>query len=54
MSDGISDVINKEEILNVFAKEKKPENITRRIMNLAEKKQTIYNDDKSIIVIQIL
>jgi serine/threonine protein phosphatase PrpC len=54
ISDGISDVLNKEEILDIFAKEKKPENITRRIMNLAEKKQTIYNDDKSIIVIQIL
>jgi len=54
MTDGISDVLSKEEILNIFAREKKPENIAKRILGLAEKKQTVYNDDKSIIVIQIL
>jgi serine/threonine protein phosphatase PrpC len=54
MSDGITDVLSTEEILGVFSKEKKPENIAKRILSLAEKKQTIYNDDKSIIVIQIL
>jgi serine/threonine protein phosphatase PrpC len=54
MTDGISDVVGREEILNIFSKEKKPENIAKRILGLAEKKQTVYNDDKSIIVIQIL
>jgi len=53
-SDGITDVLTTEEILRVFLKEKKPENIVKRILKLAETKQTIYNDDKSIIVIQIL
>lgn len=54
MSDGITDVVSKEEILQVFEKEKKTDIIGKRIMKLAESKQTIYNDDKSIIVIQIL
>lgn len=54
MSDGITDVLEKEEILNVFLKENKPDVIGKRILKLAESKQTIYNDDKSIIVIQIL
>lgn len=54
MSDGITDILSKEEMLNVFAKEKKPEIIAKKIMKLAEEKPTIYNDDKSIIAIQIL
>ena len=54
MTDGITDVLGKEEILNVFSKEKKPEMIAKRILRLVEAKPTIYNDDKSIIVIQIL
>jgi serine/threonine protein phosphatase PrpC len=54
MTDGITDVLSREEVLNAFLKEKKPENVVRRILKLAESKPTIYNDDKSIIVIQIL
>ena len=54
MSDVISDILSREEIVAVFSKEKKPEIIGKRILSLAEKKPTIYNDDKSIIVIQIL
>jgi len=54
MSDGITDVINKEEMMHIFSREKKPDVIGKRILRLAESKQTIYNDDKSIIVIQIL
>jgi len=54
MSDGITDVLSKEEILSIFSKERKPEIIVRRILRAAEAKPTIYNDDKSIIVIQIL
>jgi serine/threonine protein phosphatase PrpC len=54
MTDGITDVLTVEEILAVFSKEKKPENIAKRILKSAERKSTIYNDDKSIIVIQIL
>lgn len=54
MTDGVTDVLSKEEILNVFSKERKPEIIGKRIIKLAERKPTIYNDDKSIIVVQIL
>jgi serine/threonine protein phosphatase PrpC len=54
MSDGITDVLSKEEILHVFSKEKKVDAISKRLLKHAEAKPTIYNDDKSIIVIQIL
>ena len=54
MTDGITDVLSKEEILNVFVKEKKVDEIAKKILKLADKKSTIYNDDKSIIIIQIL
>lgn len=54
MSDGITDNLSKEEILQVFLKEKKVDAIGKKLVRLAEAKPTIYNDDKSIIVIQIL
>ncbi len=54
MSDGISDVLSNEEILQLFSKEKKPDAICKKLLRLAEAKPTIYNDDKSVIVIQIL
>jgi serine/threonine protein phosphatase PrpC len=52
LSDGITDVMNKDEIYEIIKKNKIPRNIVSAILKKASGRPTIYKDDKSMIVIQ--
>ena len=51
-SDGISDVLPQEKILQTVKREKEVEQIAKKIVSLAETSFQVYNDDKTIVVIK--
>ena len=52
MTDGISDLLSEKEILKISTEHKTPENIAKNIINEVLKKETYYNDDKTIVVVK--
>jgi len=51
VTDGISDVLNKNEILEITLKSKNVEEMVEKILKETKKKPKIYDDDKSIVAI---
>jgi len=52
-SDGVMDIMNKDEMFEVIKKHKIPRNIVSTVLKKIEERQTIYNDDKTIIILQL-
>ena len=52
LSDGVSDVMSKDEIYEIIKRNKFPRNIVAGILKKASARPSIYKDDKSVIVIQ--
>ena len=51
VTDGISDVLNKNEILEITLKSENVEEMVEKILEETKKKPKIYDDDKSIVAI---
>ena len=51
-TDGVTDVLSKDEIFEIIKKHKVSKNIVYAILKKANERPTIYQDDKTIIVIQ--
>ena len=52
VTDGISDVVSLDEILKITESYKTAKEICKAILRLAEQKEQVYNDDKTIVVIR--
>jgi len=52
-SDGITDMMSKDEIYQLIKKHKIPRNIVAAIVKKASERPTIYNDDKTLIILQM-
>jgi len=50
-TDGITDVLNKEEILSITVKHKEPKNIVEALIKETKNRTRLYKDDLSAIVI---
>lgn len=54
VTDGVTDVLSHEEIINTVKRFKEPKEIVEEMIRGAEKKLTEYNDDKTVIVIRVV
>jgi len=52
-TDGVTDVMNKDEIFEIIKKQKIPHNIVSSILKKAVERPTVYNDDKTVIIVQV-
>lgn len=52
-SDGVTDILNKDEVYELIKKHKIPRNIVSAILKKVDERPTIYNDDKTIIILQL-
>ena len=50
-TDGISSVLSQSEILSIAVKQKIPEKICKSLIKNAEKKESTYKDDKTVVAI---
>ncbi|MEM5829259.1 MAG: serine/threonine-protein phosphatase [Candidatus Aenigmatarchaeota archaeon] len=53
-TDGITDVLSEEEIVEVLKKQSELEKIVDEIIQKAEKKPSFYQDDKTLILIKVI
>jgi protein phosphatase len=51
VTDGVSDVLNENEILEIVLKSKNVEEMVEKILEETNKKPKIYDDDKSIVAV---
>jgi protein phosphatase len=52
-TDGITDVLSEEEILNIIEKIEDVKKICEKIIEEAERKISLYNDDKTLVVVKV-
>jgi len=52
-SDGVTDMMSKDEMFALIKKHKIPRNIVSVVLKKIEERPTIYNDDKTIIILQL-
>ena len=53
LTDGVTDMLNKDEIFYLIKKHKIPRNIVSAILKKVAERPPVYNDDKTVIVLQL-
>jgi len=51
-TDGVTDILNKDEIFELIKKHKIPRNIVSAILKKVSERPAVYNDDKTLVILQ--